>query len=504
MPSRLSDREAPVQPQLSVPEIDFESLRPLLWIAAILAFVAAVGALLADQPLIAIAAVAAVPTGTLMIRFRDAAIVVTMFLMYANVPAVAVRFHGVPSIFAIVVLSPMLLPLAYDVLVRREPFIVTRTLPWVLGFVLVQFVSACFSTVPVVAMDTVKTSIMEGLVIYFAITNVIRNETTLRRATFALLAAGALMGALSGWQQATDTFENDYGGFAQVSQGEGFYVNSGRGEVRQRRLAGPIGEKNRYAQTMLMLIPLGVFNVWGNRDLAAKTFAGVASALIFLAFVLTFSRGSTLGLLLMVAVASSMGYLKPKQLLILGLLGSVILIAMPRYRTRLATIPSAMGILKTRGTLEEEPDGAIRGRVTEMLAAANIWLDHPILGVGPDLSQQFTRQYGMIGGYRALEGNRKAHCLYLELLAEVGLVGTIVFAGMIWTSLRQLIRIRHGHRGSQISNISASYLLAMVAYLTTGVFLHFSYVRFFWLILAMADTTQYVSAQACSHVEESQ
>ena len=42
------------------------------------------------------------------------------------------------------------------------------------------------------------------------------------------------------------------------------------GNVMQRRLAGPLGEQNRYAQIMLMLVPLGLFRFWGERSIALR------------------------------------------------------------------------------------------------------------------------------------------------------------------------------------------------------------------------------------------
>ena len=64
----------------------------------------------------------------------------------------------------------------------------------------------------------------------------------------------AFIGALSVYQQFTHTFHNDYWGFAQVSFAQ---INTGvetiNGAVTEPRLAGQIGEKNRYAQVMLML-----------------------------------------------------------------------------------------------------------------------------------------------------------------------------------------------------------------------------------------------------------
>jgi hypothetical protein len=39
----------------------------------------------------------------------------------------------------------------------------------------------------------------------------------------------------------------------------------------------------------------------------------------------------------------------------------------------------------------------------------------------------------------------------------------------------------------EIAYTSASLLLALIAYLSTGVFLHLSYVRYYWLIVAMGS-----------------
>jgi hypothetical protein len=58
--------------------------------------------------------------------------------------------------------------------------------------------------------------LVEGLVPYFLLTNVIRDFSTLRRATWALLLAGSLMGGFTLYQRATHTEDRIYGGLAQM------------------------------------------------------------------------------------------------------------------------------------------------------------------------------------------------------------------------------------------------------------------------------------------------
>ena len=103
------------------------------------------------------------------------------------------------------------------------------------------------------------TFVVEGIGLYFLIINTIRSVDTLRWVVWVLLAVGTFLGVLSFYQDATKTYDNNYGGFAQMSDA---LIDSGSGVTGadlQPRLAGPIGEKNRYAQIMLMLVPLGLF-----------------------------------------------------------------------------------------------------------------------------------------------------------------------------------------------------------------------------------------------------
>jgi hypothetical protein len=43
--------------------------------------------------------------------------------------------------------------------------------------------------------------------------------------------------------------------------------------------------------------------------------------------------------------------------------------------------------------------------------------------------------------------------------------------------------------------MSAGCFLALTAYLATGLFLHLSYARYFWLMLAIADSVAIVAAR---------
>ncbi len=113
----------------------------------------------------------------------------------------------------------------------------------------------------IAATDELVTFLLEGIGLYLLVVNVVRTPSAMRNAVWTLLAVGAFLGGLSVFQAVTGTYSNDYFGFAQSD------ATNDLGVAVQglTRLAGPIGEKNRYAQIMLMLVPLALFQGWSER-----------------------------------------------------------------------------------------------------------------------------------------------------------------------------------------------------------------------------------------------
>ena len=448
----------------------------------------AVGAALEHQPIIAVTALVGIPAAVILFVRPDLAVPVVLFVMYSNAAVVAVRFHGVPAIAAMLVPAPLLIPFIRNIVLTQQTVVVTPALPWILLFVGWQLLCAMLSVDAEKSVNGVLSTVLEGLTIYLLITNVVRSPQVMKMAMWALMAAGAFMGGVSAYQQATRSFDTNMGGFGQVSEGEGFDVAAGSTVVQQRRLCGPIGEQNRYAQVMLMLIPVALARVLSEKTNSLRLLALTAAALTAIGCGLTFSRSGAIAFVLMLLVGLAVQFVSRRQVTAVFLGGLLLLLIIPQYRTRLATIPSALGIFGATARAEE-PDGAVLGRATEMLAAARMAIDHPLFGVGPDLSGTFTREYGQVGGLRALLGDRETHCLYLEVAAETGVCGFLLFIGMLSTSIRSLLRIRRqicGHQ-HELEPTVAGFLLALTGYLTMGLFLHMSYARYFWLMLAMAD-----------------
>jgi O-antigen ligase len=164
-------------------------------------------------------------------------------------------------------------------------------------------------------------------------------------------------------------------------------------------------------------------------------------------------------------------------------------VAVPGYYARLDTIRGVKGLFSDEA--EVQPDGPTRGRVTEMLAALKVFLDHPILGVGPGQYTPFySKEYQLDPdiAFRYLPKTRRAHTLYFEMAAETGFLGITTFMAIVLLVMTRLwhMRRRWLYIRPDLAHLATAFLLSLVAYLGTAVFLHFSFQRYYWLLLAVA------------------
>lgn len=213
-------------------------------LASVFVFVAAavIGITAGEEGVIVIAVLVAV-IGLVAIAIRpDSATLVVVAILYSNAAAIAVQLHDVPYFAGAAFPLLLVVPFAYHVVIRRQPIVIAAGLPWMLGFFIVMILGTAFGmdADPERALNSLVTFVVEGLLIYVVTTNVVRSLADLRTIVWVLLAVGCFLGVLSVHQQATSSFDSDYGGFAKVSDAA---LDSGDNSAGQPRLAGPIGEK---------------------------------------------------------------------------------------------------------------------------------------------------------------------------------------------------------------------------------------------------------------------
>jgi len=406
-----------------------------------------------------------------------------LFLIYLNAPAVAVRFHGAPFILAAAVPLALAIPVAYRVLVRNEPLRFPVPIVAAMAMLGLHAISALVSVHPHESLGTLQTWLIEGVLLALLIANAVRTRSELRSAVGAIVAAGALMGVISLAQQALGATDQSVFGLGQLDS----EISDASGRV-QRRLAGPVGETNRYAQIMSVLIPIAASCAATSRGLRRAAY-GISTLAISGGVALTYSRGALVGLALAAPFAVAFRMLPIRHLLLAGIALLGLLAAMPHYAERVMTIGEvAMQGLGLRGGGLRNSDGAARGRMTEMKSAALLFAEHPVFGAGPGLAPYYYDENSGVVGGKVRQGTRRSHNLYLELAAETGVVGLAAFGFAVAIAFLHLDRARRRLESSDrgLWGLACGLEIALIVSLATSLFLHASYIRYFWILIGLA------------------
>lgn len=465
---------------------------PLRHSLLLLPAAAAVGAVAAREPGFALAAVMLAAAAVAAIRWPELATIGLVWAVWLNVPALAVDWWGLPQFAGAAFPFLLLVPLTYACL-QGERLVFNTVAVLILLLLVAELISTMVAAHQPEALSKLREFVLEGLVLYLLVLNVVRTPATLRRTIWALLAAGAFLSLVTIYQQVTADYYRPFLGFGQVDSA--FF----RGQDDVARLAGPLGDPNYYAQILLPIVPLGILSVQRERDKPLRIAAGCCTALVLLAIAFTYSRGAALALLVLVVAMASLGYLRARHLVGICVAIVLILALVPAYRNRVETITSVGGATAKAGQ-ETKADESTRSRTTEMLAAGLAFIHHPLFGVGPDgfpfYYQQYAQEVGIevrdstprTGAQAGQLPQREAHDIFIGIAADLGLAGLAAFLAILYVSLRDLRRARRRWlwRRPDLVNLADSFRLALLAYLLAGLFLSLAFERYLWLLLALA------------------
>ncbi len=446
-------------------------------------------------PLLVLGIIALAMARTL--RRTDSATLVFFFVFYTNVLVVASQFHGVPSIIASTFVFILAIPLTRYLVIERGPLVFTFTTPLILAYLAAMLVSSAFSRATAETLGVVGSFVLEGLILYLLLTNTVRTKGLLREITWVLIAAATLMALISVFQEITHSYSNNFGGLAQVSDGGFNVATTGTAKVLRNRLAGPIGEQNRYAQILLVVVPLAYFRYRAEAALKLRLITAGCTVVILAGVLLTFSRGAAVATGLLIIGLAVTRFISLRQLVVTTvIMVAAVTLVSPEFTTRLASLGN---VDQATQTDNREADGAVRGRATENLAAWNTFRAHPWVGVGPD---RFFRDYSRIEanklGIRYLDTNRRAHNLYLEMAADLGLLGLAIFLTLNGYTVGRLMKLSRSARNRDIEQemMAAGLAFALLAYLGTAVFLQLSYQRYYWALLAICNSAIWIMTRS--------
>ena len=409
-----------------------------------------------------------------------------VFISYTRFSEVLMEFQGLPSIA-----KPFLAILILSIVVRWAVF-GERPRGWMAPFVLfgmmwiIGLISLFYSPVP----DRVWIRLlddMKNMVIALIVLILLQQGPAFRRVLWVFIGIGFWLGTLSVYQYFSGTFYNDYGGFAISAQHQII------GTIDDFRSSGPMGDPNFFAQIMVPIVPIAFERFLHEKKAKLRLIALWTFAVSVLTILLTYSRGGFLALL--VAMLVFFLYYPPQRfqipVIILSILVFITLLP-PNYLDRLSTLTT---IFEPRITnrLEER---SLQGRLAENLTAWEMVKANPLFGVGLSSYNYLFPFYSKRLGVGTVATERDAHNLYLEVLAETGIIGFAVVLIILIISFRTVFQARKAFARARLqdySGMAAGFFAGLAGYFIAAMFIQNAFPRFFFLLLGIAFSLRLVA-----------
>ncbi len=435
--------------------------------------------------------VLALAFGALMIRYSAMGVPVLVAFVYLNLSEALVRYHDFPSLLQLLVLG-----LAFAAWVERDTervgVVMHQPLTiFLFAYVFFAFVSTAWAADREIA-DVRLSALAKAGVLYALATLLMRNRKRLMQGVVAFVASASFLGMLVIWQHATGNVDNELGGLARMKEAHIY------GELFRPRSAGPIGDPNFFALVLLLPLPIAILLGFTTKDARARALWMIAAGVNVIALLFTYSRGAIVALALMgVAILQTL-HVRWRTTVVVAAVAAAILLAslllLPEsFTQRFITIEQ---ILPSRDA-PLHPDSSFQERRLLMNVAWVMFAANPIHGVGIG---NYTSRYDDYVGATASAARQYEdpsdlhypHNLYLEIAAETGLVGLVIFAGLLLACFGALREARRRLRESDppLAMIAVALQIALAGFLVGSVFLHLATPRYLFLLFAFAASLQ--------------
>jgi putative inorganic carbon (HCO3(-)) transporter len=246
------------------------------------------------------------------------------------------------------------------------------------------------------------------------------------------------------------------------------------------RLTGTIGDANGEATVLAAAIPLliglsGVIR--GSARLKLVALVGVA--ILFASLVNTLSREGLLSLGAVMLAAVIFGGRWRRQAALLLVIGATATVG---YYFVLAPATSLQRVTMTDTS----------GRSSLWTVAIRVIKAHPLLGVGNDnfiqVENRYINQPGSIQAMFVVTTPKLTHNTFLEATADLGIPGLLTMLAVLGCSIGAAVRaawIFERLGDGEMELMSRAVVLALVAVLTSDLFVASAYAKYLWIPLAM-------------------
>jgi probable O-glycosylation ligase (exosortase A-associated) len=246
-----------------------------------------------------------------------------------------------------------------------------------------------------------------------------------------------------------------------------------------------LGDNNLVAVGMAMLLPvIGALGAtssgWKKR---AFQFLGIG---VLYRGLSTYSRGGFLSMTVVGVVWFWRSPHKLRTLAAVALATALIIPVLPQeFWDRMSTITAPA----------DARDDSAQSRLHFWQVAVAMANDRPLLGVGHSGYSRSYNEYDWTEGQYLT--NRAVHSAWFGVLAELGYPGLVMFALILWFSLRACRRVRLAAKRGEVSGELGAYAVAfetaLIAFMVGGSFVSFHYIEMLWHYFALTIALERVA-----------
>ncbi|MBA7534954.1 hypothetical protein ES705_27204 [subsurface metagenome] len=424
--------------------------------------------------------------------FWNNAIETTIIILIILTPLVfypyLVRIFNPPKELAYNILVIIGLMLWKLKMVSKEEVKITRNplnLP-VLAFMAICALSLFWSVSPMVSLLELPL-FLAGPILYFIMANNIKSKYQINRLLTTLLIISSLLGI--------------YG----IFQYNGIDFSFWKANVGRNQVFGLFGNVNYFAEYMIVPLPLAISLFFATRNRTHKIllFAGILA--MGGSLILTFTRGSYLAIgisstfmFFLYLVSRGKGFIKEHKKIFIIILAFIILVTflfvLPNPLNKSGTVISK---IKSRISISQFTKGSsLKRRIAIWKFTGMIIKDHPILGSGLGTfkynSLNYQAKFFDQGENRRLYPYGiadKVHNEYLQLGAEIGILGLGIFLWLIITYFNYGIKLLKRLKDKYKQGIIIGLMGGAVAVLIDAIFgfpMHLpATLVLFWLFIGL-------------------
>ncbi len=341
-----------------------------------------------------------------------------------------------------------------------------RTNAWVLVFALVIGICAVTS-ISLEESRNIALLMIAFVLSYFVVINTIENKRQFKFILYVFSIA-AIITAIYGLYQYM--FGDLY------SQA---WLDKDMFEDIKMRVYSTFENPNVYGEYLILAIPVIAGLLWTEKGVLKKLFWLGSLCVTMLALVLTFSRGCWLGIILAIGLLAIMIDRK------FVLLGIVALLFLP------FVLPES--IINRFLSIGNMGDSSTSYRVYIWMGTLAMLNDYWFSGIGLGITS-FNTIYP-IYSYNNISAPH-SHNLYLQLVVEFGIVGLIVFFGMLYNFYKETIISICKKKNILTSSIIAGVSGFMLQSMFDHTWYNYRVVLIFWIIIALGLVSTKVSENA--------